>query len=168
MERVTVDVEGSYVLVGYPDALGIAPRVQFAPHRQARLGGGGADQVDDGAVADQRLGPPVLADVGEQAVFDLVPLAGARRQVVDGDLKAKLVGQALQLALPQPHPRAVAATAVGGDDQPCGAGVARPAHVLPPAAYGLHRERRRVVVHSHADPACVGGQVIDTIGHRAP
>src|SRR4051812_50168378 len=46
----------------------------------------------------------------------------ARRQVGHRDRQPGLVGEALQLALPQPDPYAVAAAAVGGDQQPCGGG----------------------------------------------
>ena len=48
-------------------------------------------------------------------MLDFVPLAGAGRQVADHDVEAELVGQLLQFAFPQPHPRAVAAASVGGD-----------------------------------------------------
>jgi hypothetical protein len=34
-------------------------------------------------------------------VLDLVPLAGARRQVADRDVEAELVGQILEFAFPQ-------------------------------------------------------------------
>jgi hypothetical protein len=59
------------------------------------------NQLNDGLVADERFGPPVLADEGEEAVLDFVPLAGARRQMVDVDPKPDLVGQLLQFPLPQ-------------------------------------------------------------------
>src|SRR3712207_7567213 len=49
----------------------------------------------------------VLRDEGEQPVLDLVPFAGARREVADAERQARLVGQPLQLPLPQPQPRAV-------------------------------------------------------------
>ena len=92
MERVTGDVEGGHLLVGDADAARVGARVQLAPDREAGLGGRRADQVHDDAAADQRLGPPVLADEGEQAVLDPVPLAGARRQVMDCDFDPKLIG----------------------------------------------------------------------------
>src|SRR5882672_10093499 len=79
------------------------------------FGGGGRDQLDDHAMADEGLGAPVLADEGEEAVLDLVPLAGAGRQVADRDVEAEFVGQLLQFAFPQPYPRAVAAAAIGGN-----------------------------------------------------
>jgi hypothetical protein len=49
------------------------------------------------------------------AGVDHVPLRGAGREVADRDLKAGLIGQALELDLPQPDAVAVAATPVGGE-----------------------------------------------------
>src|SRR5438876_8586288 len=84
---------------------------------------------------------------GEEAVLDFVPLAGAGRQVADHDVEAELVGQLLQFAFPQPHPRAVAAAAhslrwgrLGGDEQAGCLGVARTTDGLPPLADAVHRE----------------------------
>jgi hypothetical protein len=55
---------------------------------KAGFGGGGPDQLDDHPIADECFGAPVE---GEEAVLDLVPLAGARRQVTDRDVEAELV-----------------------------------------------------------------------------
>jgi hypothetical protein len=68
------------------------------------------------------LGAPILADEGEEPVLNFVPLAGAGRQVADDDVDAEFVGQFLKLAFPQPDPRAVAAAAVGGDQQSLASG----------------------------------------------
>ena len=103
MEFVARDVDGRHFGVGDFDALWIEVFVDLAAHGEAGLGGGGRDQVDDYAITDERFGAPVLADEREQAVLDLVPLAGAWRQMMDGDGDADFVGQRLQLALPQAH-----------------------------------------------------------------
>ena len=42
----------------------------------------------------------VHGDEGEQAMLDLVPFAGARRQVGHGYFQVGLIGEALQFALP--------------------------------------------------------------------
>ncbi len=60
-------------------------------------------------------------------MLDLVPLAGARREVTDLDRHPCLVGQALQLDLPQARRIAVGTTAVCGDRQRAGVRVALPA-----------------------------------------
>ena len=63
-------------------------------------GGGRGNQLDDGLVADQRFAAPVLGDEGEKLVLDLVPLAGPRRQMTDGDGHAKFSGERLEFSLP--------------------------------------------------------------------
>ena len=67
-------------------------------------------------------------------MFDFVPLAGAGRQVADHDVEAELVGQLLKFAFPQPHPRAVAAPTIGGDQQSGCLGIPRPTDDEPPLA----------------------------------
>src|ERR1700694_556562 len=107
--------------------------MDFASDGQAVLGGRRSNELNDGLVAHQGLGAPVLADEGEESVLDFVPLAGARRQMVDIDPEAGLVGKLLQLALPQTDAGTIAAATVGGDEQPGSAGVAGTAQFLPPA-----------------------------------
>ena len=48
-------------------------------------------------------------------MLDLVPLAGAWRQMADGDGKVEFVGKLLKLDFPQTDPIAVAAPAIGRD-----------------------------------------------------
>ncbi len=54
--------------------------------------------------------------------------AGAWRQVADRDGKFEVVGQLLKLDFPQTHTIAVAATAIGGNHQSFGFGIAILAH----------------------------------------
>src|SRR4051794_33465421 len=118
MEIVTRDVDVVHLVVGDFDARGIALVIDLASYLQAGVGGCGADQLYDGLMADERLAAPILRDEREQAVLDLVPLAGAGRQMTDRDGDAELIRQVLQLALPQPNTDAVAATAIGRDQEP--------------------------------------------------
>ena len=68
--------------VGDLDALWIFALIEFGADLEAGVGGGCGDQLDDGAVAAERLAPPVDGDEREQA--------GARscsicwRQAADG------------------------------------------------------------------------------------
>src|ERR1700687_2020874 len=168
MESGSFDVDDGHFFVRDLDGLWVAFGVEFAVDRETGLSGGGRDQIDDHPVADQWFGAPILGNEGEKAVLDLVPLAGSRRKVTDGDLDADLVGEALQLAFPQPQPRTVAAAAIGSDDEPLGLGITNAANILPPATDGLYREGSRVVVDADAHPACVGGKIIDAVGHHPP
>jgi hypothetical protein len=97
-------------------------------------------------------------------MLDLVPFAGAGRQMGDGGRQADLVSQTLDLALPKAHPVAVTAAAIGGNDEGPGLGIACFAEAVPPAANALDREGGRVGVDADIDPALVGGDVLDAIG----
>jgi hypothetical protein len=121
----TFDAEDGHLSVGDDNALGVLASVEFAAHGEAGFGRGGRDQLDNGPIAEEGPGPPVLADEGEEPVLDFVPFAGAGWQVADDDVEAELVGQLLQFAFPQPHPPAVAAAGVRGDQQAAGVGVTR-------------------------------------------
>jgi len=101
------DVDGCHLGVGDDDAAGVLASIEFAAHCEAGFGGGGGDHLDDHPIADKGLGAPILADEGEEAVLNFVPLAGAGRQVADHDVDAEFVGQFLKFAYPQPDPRAL-------------------------------------------------------------
>jgi len=56
--------------------------VQFGVNQQTRLGRCSGNETHDDLVAEKRPPAPVLRDDREKPVLDLVPLAGARREVV--------------------------------------------------------------------------------------
>ena len=58
-------------------------RIQSGFDDQTRSRGGAGDQADDGLTAYERASAPVLGNEAEEAVFDLVPFAGARREMAD-------------------------------------------------------------------------------------
>ena len=66
--------------------------------------------------------------------------------MTDLKLELGLIGELLQLDLPQPWPVAVGPATVGGDRQPRGRGIAFLSEVLPPAADRVDRELRGLVV----------------------
>src|SRR5712672_878527 len=134
---------------------------------QASLGCGCGDELDDDLVADQGASLPVLADEGEEPVLDLVPLAGAGREMADGDVEPDLVGQLLELPLPQTHARPIAAAAIGGNLKPLGPRIAGAAELAPPAANGVDGEGGGVVIGADVDPSGVARQIIDAVGDRA-
>src|ERR1700688_3386064 len=100
-------------------------------------------------------------------MLDLVPLAGARWQMMDLDVDADLGGKSVEFALPKTNAGAVAATTICRDHEVLGVRIADPSDLIPPATDGLLRELCRVVVHADTDPAGIGGQVVDTIRHRS-
>src|SRR3954465_16004915 len=105
MESVALEVESCPLPLGYLDALGIGVGVEFTADGQAGLGRGTGDQVDYGEAAGERRCAPVLRDVTEQTVLDLVPLRGAGRIMAALENQAGLVGKPLQLNLPKPATR---------------------------------------------------------------
>src|SRR5690348_4916731 len=115
-------------------------------------------------MADQRLAAPIHGDEGEQAVLDFVPFAGARGQVSHRHRQPCLVGKSLQLTLPEPELHPVAAAAGGGDRQTCGTGIARLPKLVPPAPDALDGKGGGIGINADADPAVVGGNVIDAVG----
>src|SRR5205085_6435586 len=91
MERVAREADASQLLVGDLDPTSVVPAIDLAPYSEPGRRGGRRDQADDGGVRQQRLASPVLGDEGEEAVLDLVPLAGPRRQMAHRDREPRLV-----------------------------------------------------------------------------
>ena len=79
------DRDPGFVLVG----------VQRRPDHQPLPGSGVVDQVNDYFIAGQGTSAPVRGDETEQAVLDLVPLAGARREASDMQRQLQFVGRFL-------------------------------------------------------------------------
>jgi hypothetical protein len=121
---VAGEVEVAHFCIGHLDAGGIGVLIEFATNLQTCRRRRRGDQLDDDLMADERLAAPVSGNEREEAMLDLVPLAGAGWQVTHGDGNAELVGQLLELDLPQSDARAVAAAAIGGDQQTAGVRVA--------------------------------------------
>ena len=101
--------------IGDFDSLGITALVEFGADLEPLLGGGVGDQVNDDFVAHQRSASPVLGDMAEHAVFDLVPLAGAGRKMANVNGSVQAIGQFLQRDLPPTAATAVAAGTIGRD-----------------------------------------------------
>src|ERR1700677_4155957 len=85
MERIAFDVERRHFCIADLDAFFIGVGVEFAADGQARLGRGRGDQLDDRRLTRERPTAPVLGDMAEQAVLDLVPLRRAGRIVAYAD-----------------------------------------------------------------------------------
>ena len=113
MKLVPLQVELVHRFPRYFDAFLVAGKVQGCLDIQAgsclRIG----DEIHDRGQTVQRAASQVLANERKQPVLDLVPLAGARREVAHRDPKARLAGEALKLQLPEPDARPVAPAAVG-------------------------------------------------------
>ena len=100
-------------------------------------------------------------------MFDLIPLAGARREMTHGQRPPRFVGELLQLPFPQAQARPVAAARVRRDEHGVGLRVQVAAFRTPSAADGGHRKRAGVMVRPHVDEALVAPHVVDAVGIRA-
>ena len=100
-------------------------------------------------------------------MFYLIPLAGARRKMADRQRQPRLVSQALQLPFPKPQAPAIAAAAIGGEEQSPRLPIQAPALGAPPTADRRHRKRARVVVRARVDETGVAPQVVNPIGISA-
>jgi hypothetical protein len=104
MEIIARDGEAVHLRTGHLDSLRILGGIDFAGDGQAGCGSSCGNQLDDRQPAGQGPGTPVLRNVTEEAVLDLVPFRCAGRVVADADGQADLVSQRLEFALPQRDP----------------------------------------------------------------
>ena len=86
------------------DALLVAARVERAFDLQTGLGGRRPNQLDHGKAIRKRPAAPVLRDVTEQPVLDLVPF---RCPADSGGRGLRARSQLLQLQLPEAHTRTI-------------------------------------------------------------
>src|SRR5512143_969976 len=84
------------------DAGRILPCIQSRLDSKPWGGAGTADEADDDLATFQGLAAPVGSNVTEHVMFNLIPLARAWRQMADTDTKSAVIGEALQLPLPEP------------------------------------------------------------------
>src|SRR2546427_2111661 len=124
-----------------------------------------ADKIDHYPPTPQGSTPPVLRDVAKHPVLDFVPFAGRRRQVTYRNPQPDIIGQLLQLHLPQAVTAPVRAAPISGDQQTLGTRIDGAAHVIPPAPDRFYGELGRIVIDSHTDPARVGHHIIDPVGN---
>jgi len=163
MKIVCSQIDFSIVSVRNLDAFRVRSIVEFGAYRQTitcpRIG----DEIKHDFVADQRLASPVHADKGKQAVFYSIPFACPGRKVADSNRYTDLVGKSLQLELPEPHPCAIASTAVSRYEQFRRVGISPYADTLPPPSNGLYGEGSGVMIDSDRYPSGIRADIIDAI-----
>ena len=96
MERITSDVEAFHLGVADLDAFLVDRRVEDGLDFEPGRGCGGCDQIDDRSMIGERPAAPILRNMAEQAVLDLVPFRGARRIVPHLDGEAGFVCKLLE------------------------------------------------------------------------
>src|SRR5438034_1022491 len=126
------------------------------------------NQLNNGLKRGERLPTPIDGNVGKESMLDLVPFAGGRRQVANGNGQAGLIGQVLHLLLPEPTARAVGATPISHEEQFPTAGIQVAAHALPPASDALDGKLCGLMVDADIDEAAVVHQIVDAIRDGFP
>src|SRR5919109_755452 len=124
-----------------------------------------SDESDNALERSQRLSPPILSDVAEQSMFDLVPLTCPWRQVANVNLEPRLIGQLLQLEFPDRRSVTVAATRVGGDKEFTRIRIGSLTHHPPPLPNRLYSKFGCVMITPNADPCFVSSHVVDPVGN---
>jgi len=166
LNGMRLDVQGAHLCVGNAHALLVGLVDEPCSDLEAWGGPGTGGVGEEGVEAVQRPTGPVLRDFAEEAVLDGVPLGSARGVVGNGDDQTVRVAQAiLDLVLEGATPVAVAATAVGQDQEFGGVRIASLALIAPPALEVVGGELGRVVRGSHVEGAAVGEDVVDAVGH---
>src|SRR5438445_13617888 len=92
MEARGPDVNGSHLFLGDFSSGAIAATIQSAGDFQPFGRGCACNQMHNCFVVPQGLAAPIGSNEREQTVFDLVPLAGARRELAYCTRNASLVG----------------------------------------------------------------------------
>ena len=86
--------------IGDLDALNVRSTIEAGLDLQSGLRRSTTNQLHDDFAAQERLSSPVARDLTEQTMFDLVPLAGSRREMADLNVQVQFIGQLLQLNVP--------------------------------------------------------------------
>src|SRR6202034_3535070 len=92
MKWISVNMELGDFFVGDFDAFGVDTGVEFRMDLEPGGSAGGRNQAHNDLKTGQRLAAPVLGDAREEAVFDLVPFAGARRKMTHGYAQRGFIG----------------------------------------------------------------------------
>src|ERR1700730_13590207 len=93
VEFMSGDINGSEFVVGDLDAGGGGGGIELGAGPETGFGRCRGGELKEHLMAAQRLPASVGGDEGRQAMRDLVPFAGAGRQVTDGDRDIEFVGQ---------------------------------------------------------------------------
>ena len=105
MEVAALNRQGVHLFVGDGLAGLIGGLVQFGMNRQSLYRTRGRDELDDDHAGDQGTAAPILGDVAEHSMLDLVPFARAGRKVPNMQAQPQFIGKALEFRLPQANPR---------------------------------------------------------------
>ena len=134
---------------------------------QSRRSFSGTNEFQYSFVIKQRLTCPVVANEGKHTVFDGIPLGGTGRIMTYLDLKVEAVAKGdLQLLFPKADSVAIAAAAIGENEQAVGIRVVARADLLPPCTNRIYGELGSVPAGAYAYIALISHKIIDSVGDR--
>ncbi len=142
---MSVEADAAHLLRCKLGAVRILSGIERAVHRQARAGASFSDETQDGGVVCERLTSPLLADLGEETVFDGIPFGGTGGIVADGDEQTEAVDEVfLQGVFPEISVRSIASAIIGQDEQAGRFVIAMATVAPPPTADRRGREGGRI------------------------
>ena len=103
MKLVGFEVNALHLFIAYCTPGWVFAPIQSTGDFESLRRGCPSDEIDDCFVIPQRFAAPIRRDKGKQPVLDLVPFAGARRKVTYRNAQCGMIGEFLQLQLPQPQ-----------------------------------------------------------------
>jgi hypothetical protein len=164
VESVGLKVESAHLLVRNPELRRILLLIEVAVDLEPGLGSRAGDEIHDGGMSEQRLTLPALADEREQSVLDLVPFAGSRRKMTDGDAQSRSVGQLLKLPLPKAYPGTVTTSRIRRNEKRWSVCVSLSPELFPPASDRRDGELGGVMVNADTHPADIPCHVVHPVG----
>lgn len=111
MKHLGMEGQAAHLGAGGGYARRVAPLIEAGLDAQPGGRPCVADQGDHRLEGAEGTPAPVLGDVAEASVLDLVPLVRAGRKVQDVDAQVEIIGEPLQAVLSCPGPIAIAAVA---------------------------------------------------------
>jgi len=112
MERMRADANLRELLIGYLDTGLVRFGIDCGLYLKPLAGSCVTDQFNNSFDRNQWFAAPVQRDEREKAMFDLIPLAGARWKMTDGQLQSGFISQVLQGDLPQARAGRIAAAVI--------------------------------------------------------
>src|SRR6266498_3347763 len=100
MKLVFLEIDRSKLCVRHFDAFLIMPFVEFCVNTKAFSRGSMPNQIDHHCSTKQRSAAPILGDMTEHSVLNLIPLTGTRGEMTDRDAQSALIRQSLEAELP--------------------------------------------------------------------
>jgi hypothetical protein len=150
MQLIPDDCQLCHVLIRDFDACRVERIAYFGLDCQSLFSAWVSNEVYDHGSTFQWTTAPVLADMAEHPMLDLVPFAGARGEMTDMDGHGEFFSQVLNFDFPEAA--AVAKTPFGCNQQFIGLRMEFNPHALPPAANSRDGDLGTVMVDPDAYP----------------